>query len=69
MEQERNSDTIGNWRAQYKHQRAQGEEELEIRTSGDHPHDSIVKIGKNIKMSPGDLGNLLSLELQWKTTG
>ena len=28
---------------------------LEIRTSGDHPNDSTVRIGQNTKKSPGDL--------------
>ena len=34
------------------------------RTSGNHPNDSIIKIGQNTEKSPGDLR---SLKLVWKT--
>ena len=37
------------------------------RSSGDHPHDSIVVINQNTEESPGDIGDLISLRLQGKT--
>ena len=36
-------------------------------TSADHPNDSLFENGLNTEKSPGDLGYLLSLKLQWKT--
>ena len=35
------------------------------RPSGDHPNNSIIENGQNTEKSPGDL---LSLNLQWKTS-
>ena len=32
----------------------QGLEDLDMRTSGDHPNYSIVEIGQNTEKSPGD---------------
>ena len=37
------------------------------RMSSDHPNYSIGEIGQNIEKSPGNLRDLLSLRLQWKT--
>ena len=38
-----------------------------MKTSGDHPNFGIIKIGQNTEKSPGDLKDLLSHKLQWKT--
>ena len=48
---------ICSWCARYSHQRIdKGTGGLGTkRTSGDHPKDSIIKIGQNTKKSPGDL--------------
>ena len=35
-------------------------------TNGDHPNYSIAEIGQKTEMSPGDWGDLLSINLQWK---
>ena len=57
MEHESDGDINCKWRARYSHQRI-GTETRGLgnkRTSGDQPNYSIVDIGQNIKMSPGDL--------------
>ena len=64
--------------ARYSHQRI-GTETVGLgnkRTSGDHPNDSIIKIGQNTEKSPGDLRKLAvtqtpgrnhQLTIVWKT--
>ena len=36
------------------------------RKSGDHPDYSIIKIGQNTEMCPGDWRYLVSPKLKWK---
>ena len=60
MEHESDSDTNCNWFTRYTHQRiftrigGLGNK----RMSGDHLNYSIVEIGQNTKLSPGDLKGL-----------
>ena len=60
MENESDDDTNCNWCTWYSHQqidkRTGGLKNK--RTSGDHPNDSIIKIGQNTEKSPGDLRRL-----------
>ena len=48
---------------------SKGTERLEnLRTSGDHRNYGIVEmIGQNSEETPGDLRDLISLRLSWKT--
>ena len=60
MEHESDSDTNFNWCAWYSYQRiGTGTGGLGNKTtSGDHPNDSIIKIGQNTEKSPEDLRRL-----------
>ena len=78
MEHESDGDTNCNWYVWYSHQRIdEGTGGLgNKRTNGDHPNDSIIKIGQNTEKSPGDLRSLVvtqtltkdhQLMMEWKT--
>ena len=60
MEHENDGDTNCNWCSRYSHQKISrrtgglGSK----RTSGDHPNNSIIKIGQNTEKSPRDLRRL-----------
>ena len=60
MEYESDGDTNSNWCARYSHQKiGTGTGGLgNKRMSGDHPNNSLVKIGQNTEKSPGDLRRL-----------
>ena len=63
------SDTNSNWCCRCSHRRSvTGTVGLRNkRTCGDHRHNNIIEISQNTEKSPGDLTDLLSIKLQWKT--
>ena len=77
IEQESDGDTNCNWRARGSQQRISIETGGlgNKQTSGDHPNDSIIKIGLNTEKNPGDLRLVVTqtpernhqLTLVWKT--
>ena len=60
MKHESDGVTNCNWCAWYSHRRIDNRTGGlgNKRTSGDHPKNSIIKIGKNTEKSPGDLRRL-----------
>ena len=60
MEHKSDGDTNSNWCTWYNPERIDNETGGlgNKRTSGDHPNNRIVKIGKNTEKSPGDLRRL-----------
>ena len=69
MEHESDSDTNCNWSARYSHQKIStvtgglGSK----RTSEDHPNYSIVEIGQNTEMSPGNSRKFVVNQIPVKT--
>ena len=57
MAHESDRDTNSSWGTQCSHRRIEsGTERLGNKwTSGDHPNESVIKIGLNTEKSPGDL--------------
>ena len=68
MENESNGDIICSWCSWYSYQMiSTGTGEYgNKKTSGDHPNDSVIKIGLNTEKSPGDLRELA---FHWNTIG
>ena len=69
MEHEGDGDTNCSWCTWNDPQRiGKGTRRLKNqRTSGNHPDYSIIKIGQNNEMSPGDLRRFVNLLPQWTT--
>ena len=68
MKHENDSDSICNSCAQYSYQMfgTRSEGLGNKRTSGDHPKDSIIKIGQNTEKCPGDLRRLVVTQTQMR---